>query len=84
VLPDPAIGRRRAAMEFIETHLRNWQEASANEYSGVRSNDHFVKTDDDTPAKRKRMNVRFWLLTDIQPHPKLRPLCPRKQTLIAK
>ena len=25
-------------------------------------------------------NVRLWLLADIQPHPELRPLYPRKQT----
>ena len=25
-------------------------------------------------------NVRLWLLADIQPHPELRPLYPRKRT----
>jgi len=25
-------------------------------------------------------NVRYWLLADIQPHPELRPLYPRKRT----
>ncbi len=28
-------------------------------------------------------NVRLWLLADIQPHPDLRPLYPRKQTFPA-
>jgi len=27
-------------------------------------------------------NVRFWLLADIQPHPELRPLYPRKRTFL--
>ncbi len=29
-----------------------------------------------------RPYVRFWLLADIQPHPELLPLCPRKRTYL--
>ena len=35
-------------------------------------------------VKTERLSVRLWLLADIHPHPELRPLYPRKQTLPAK
>jgi hypothetical protein len=36
------------------------------------------------PALAPRLNVRLWLLADIQVSGDLRPLYPRKQTLPAK